>query len=121
MNKIVAVGRLVEDPEIVHVKDTNDTFSRFRFAIPGNFNKEQTSFVYVVAFGKTADIAKKYLHKGDMIALAGELKVTSYTTKKGEARLNVSISADYIEMLGSPKRKENLNEGEPVDTEELPF
>lgn len=121
MNKITAVGRLVEDPETIRTENTNGTFARFRFAIPGNFNREQTSFVYVTVFGKTADIATEYLHKGDLIALAGELKVTSYTTKKGEARLNVSISAEHIEMLGSPKRDRGLKDGTPVGAKELPF
>lgn len=121
MNKIVAVGRLVENPKEFETKDKGGSFVGFRFAIPGNFNKEQTSFVNVAVFGKTANIALDYLHKGDLISLSGELKITSYTTNKGEARLNVSISADCIEMLASPKERGNSKSEQLPDADSFPF
>ena len=121
MNKITAVGRLVEDPKEFVSKDKDGVVVGFRFAIPGNFNKEQTSFVNVALFGKTAEIAIKYLHKGDLISLSGELKITSYTTKKGETRLDVSISADCIEMLAAPRARGNSKSEQLADAETFPF
>ena len=81
MNKIILLGRLTKEPEILIGKNENKV-GRFILAVPRKFVKEGeeriTDFFNVVAFGKSAEFVEKYFGKGQQIALIGRAELNQY-------------------------------------------
>lgn len=63
----------------------------------------ETQWHNLVAWGKTAEIAEKYLKKGNEVAVEGKLVSRSYTTKEGEKRWVCEIVVHELLMLGGKK------------------
>ena len=56
----------------------------------------------VVAWGKTAEIAEKFLKKGSKVAIEGRLNNRQYETDKGEKKYITEVVANEVLML-TPK------------------
>ncbi len=87
-NKVQLIGHLGNAPE---VKTTENGKKLARFSVATNENYRNvtgekvtgTTWHNLVAWGKVADIAEKYLTKGKEIAIEGKLISRSYTDKDG--------------------------------------
>ncbi len=74
MNQFVLMGRLTRDPE---KKSCETPVARYTLAVDKNFGKD-TDFINLVAFGKDADFALKYLKRGTKVLVAGRIEPRSY-------------------------------------------
>ncbi len=88
MNKVILMGRLTRDPEVRYSQgDTPTAFARYTLAVDRRFNRNgddaTADFISCVAFGRSAEFAEKYLHKGTKIALTGRIQTGSYTNRDG--------------------------------------
>ena len=86
MNKVILIGRLTREPEIKYSSGENPMeIARYTLAVDRKYNREEQSadFINCVSFGKAAEFAEKYLHKGTKIAITGQLQTGSYTNKDG--------------------------------------
>lgn len=101
INRVVLVGRLTRDPELRNTTTGKQVVS-FGIAVDG-FNKDQTNFFNVSAWGNTADFVAKYLTKGRLIAVDGRLQQRKYTTQDGANRDVVEIVADNVQGLDRPR------------------
>jgi single-strand DNA-binding protein len=55
-----------------------------------------------------AEIADKYLHKGDKVLIEGKIRTRSWEDKEsGQTRYSTEILADQMQMMGSNKKYEN--------------
>ena len=88
MNKVILMGRLCADPEVRYSQNENQTaVARYRLAVDRRFKREgdQTAdFIPCVAFGKAAQFAEYYLHRGTKIIITGRIQTGSYTNKDGQ-------------------------------------
>jgi single-strand DNA-binding protein len=123
MNKAILIGRLGKDPES-RFTQTNTQVVNFSIATSKKVKgEEQTEWHNIVTFAKTAEIAEKYLKKGDLVCIEGSIQTNKYE-KDGQTRYNTQIVCDRLEMLGSkdekPEQKtSNINMNEIED--DLPF
>lgn len=82
MNKVILMGRLTRDPDIHYSQGENGTaIARYSLAVDRRFKREgdQTAdFINCVVFGKGAEFAEKYLHKGIKIVVTGRIQTGSY-------------------------------------------
>ena len=62
---------------------------------------EHTEWVRVSFFAKLAEIASKYVHKGDPLYVSGQMRTRKYTDKEGQERYSTEIRGDRMQMLGS--------------------
>ncbi|MCM1186231.1 MAG: single-stranded DNA-binding protein [Lachnoclostridium sp.] len=90
MNKVILMGRLTRDPEVRYSQGENAlAIARYTLAVDrrqsrSNNGSEQTAdFINCVAFGRSAEFAERYLHKGTKIAVTGRIQTGSYTNKDG--------------------------------------
>lgn len=87
MNRTILMGRLTRDPEIRYSQGNNPmAIAKYSLAVPRRFKREgepDCDFINCVAFGKLAEFAEKYLHKGIKIAVEGRWQTGSYTNKDG--------------------------------------
>lgn len=113
MNIVILKGRLTKDPEI---KTTNDlTIAKYTLAVD-RIKKGEADFIPCVCFGKTAEFAQKYLHKGTMIAIEGEIRTGSYE-RKGEKVYTTEIAVKSHEFCGEKTQTVNSK----VDTPKINF
>lgn len=114
MNKVILMGRLTRDPE---VRQTNSgepiTIARYSLAVDRRYKRdgeEQADFINCVVFGRGAEFAEKYLHKGSKIALSGRIQTGSYTNKDGQKVYTTDVVVEEQEFAESKASAQNNNE-----------
>ncbi|HYG20274.1 MAG TPA: single-stranded DNA-binding protein [Ohtaekwangia sp.] len=107
VNKVILVGRLGKDPEVRNL-DNGAVVANFSMATSESYKdrttgekKEVTEWHNIVLWRGLAEIAQKYLHKGDMVFIEGKLRTRSWE-KDGVTRYTTEIVGDNMTML-SPK------------------
>ncbi len=104
-NKVQLIGNLGADPEI-KLFDSGKKNARLSLATKDSYNNakgdkvEQTHWHNLILWGKTAEIAEKYLHKGSELAIEGKITYRSYDDKNGEKKYITEIVVSDIVMLG---------------------
>ena len=72
MNKIIITGNVVRDND---VKDTTTTkVLKNTLAVKREFKKDETDFINIVAFSKTAELIAKYTQKGSKLMVEGSIQ-----------------------------------------------
>lgn len=130
MNKVILIGRLTRDPDVMYSQgETATAVARYTLAVERRFKREgdQTAdFVSCVTFGKTAEFAEKYLRQGIKIAVSGRIQTGSYTNKEGQKVYTTDVVVEEQEFAESRKTEEAagkdgfMNIPDGID-EELPF
>jgi single-strand DNA-binding protein len=105
LNKAIIGGRLTKSPETTATTSGKEV-TRFSVAIPRKYNREETDFLNVVAFGKTAEFVSKYFDKGSSIIVVGSIQTRSWE-HEGQKRYATEIVADEVNFAGSKKDEEN--------------
>lgn len=101
-------GRLSFDVKVDTVNENKKVLNN-RLAI--RVNKDQSTFIDVVAWGGTAELIGKYYKKGFEILLQGRLINNKKFIAKGVETEGVAILIDdVIFTYGNKKDKENENE-----------
>ena len=105
-NKVQLIGNLGNAPEI-RTTETGKKLVKFSVAtneIYRNANGEkikETQWHNLIAWGKLADIAEKYLLKGSEVAIEGKLINRNYTDKEGNKKYITEIQVNELLLLGS--------------------
>ena len=128
MNKVILMGRLTKDPDVRVSQDGGTTIARYTLAVDRRMKRDEADFISVVAFGKSAEFAEKYLHKGTKIVLSGHIQTGSFTSKEGQKVYTTDVVAEDQEFAESKKTETpNISSDEgflnvpDTDDEELPF
>lgn len=70
--------------------------------------QEKVTWHNVTCFGKLSEIAEKYVQKGDLLWVQGEMDTQKYTGQDGVEKTKFSILANEIKLM--PKAKEHKPE-----------
>lgn len=100
MNTIVIKGRLTRDPEIRNTQ-TGKSVTNFSVAVNRRFQKDKADFFNVTAWEKTGEFVSKYFHKGQEIAVQGEMQSRDYTDRDGNKRNAWDLIASNVEFCGN--------------------
>lgn len=131
LNKCCFIGWLPRDPEVKSLQ-TGKNMTTFSIAVgesridaAGNKVKT-TEWINVISFGKLAENAGKYLAKGSHVYIEGRFKASKYVGKDGTEKQSFQIVLNHLQMLGSPKEKENTHpptqqSNDDFDMDEIPF
>ena len=108
LNKVMLIGNLGKDPEVKTFEGGN-MLVRFPLATSETYTSRQTNekvttteWHNVVLRRGLAEVAEKYLHKGDKVYVEGRIKTRSWEDQNGERRYTTEINGDNLTMLGSP-------------------
>ncbi len=105
-NKVQLIGNLGGKPEVKEIEG-GKKLAMFNVATSESYRNAEgekiteTQWHRVVAWGKVAEIAEKYLYKGKEIALEGKLVNRSYTDKDGIKKYITEVQATELLMLGA--------------------
>jgi single-strand DNA-binding protein len=105
-NKVQLIGNLGNAPEIKTLEG-GKKMAKFSVATHETYKNTkgekvtETQWHNLVAWGKLAGIAEKYLTKGKEIAVEGKLVSRSYNDKEGKKKYFTEIQVNELLLLGS--------------------
>lgn len=103
-NRVILVGNLTRDIELKYtpggtaVTDIGMAVNDRRKSASGEW-VDETTFVDVTLWGRTAEVASEYLSKGSPILVEGRLKLDSWETD-GQKRSKLRVVCERMQMLG---------------------
>jgi single-strand DNA-binding protein len=105
VNKAILVGNLGRDPEI-RTLEGGVTVARFTLATSESYKDksgqrvDKTEWHNIVLWRGLAEVAEKYLRKGQQVYIEGKITNRSYQDKDGVQKYFTEIVADNMTMLG---------------------
>ena len=107
INKAILVGNLAAEPEYRVLNNGENCVATVSLATNESYKdqqgnvQERTEWHRLVFWGKLAEIANQYLHKGSQIYVEGKIRTRSYDDQSGERRYVTEIQVLDLQMLGS--------------------
>jgi single-strand DNA-binding protein len=104
-NRVILVGNLTRDPELRYipsgmaVTDIGLAVNDRRKNAQGEW-VEDTTFVDVTLWGRTAEVASEYLGKGSPLLIEGRLKLDTWE-KDGKKNSKLRVVGERMQMLGA--------------------
>lgn len=128
MNTVNLIGRWVREHEALSVGGQGTALVKNTLAVDHPFKKDDASFIRVVMFGKTGELANKYTSRGSQVAIQGHIQTGSYE-KDGKKVYTTDVIASNIKFLDSkPSNSQPVNDpyrqnNQPMEIidEDLPF
>ncbi len=137
INKVILVGNVGKDPEVRHL-DSGVAVTTFPLATSETYrNKEgqkvtNTEWHNIVLWRGLAEVAEKYVKKGNPLYIEGKIRTRSWEDKDGNKRYTTEIIADNMQMLGSrqsqeetaastPENSNGIDIGNIPEEDDLPF
>lgn len=140
MNNVILIGRLVNDPELRYVGESNNAVTSFILAVSRNYKNKQgiveSDFIRVDFWGRKAEICSQYLQKGNLVAIEGCLRTDRYETQDGTYKYKTWILGCEVKFIDNNKNSNNKKyynssqifnessdecESKEMSDEELPF
>ena len=105
LNKVMLIGNLTRDPEVRYTT-SGAAVANFGLAMNRRYrtaageDRDDTCFVDVDMWGKTAETIKQYFHKGDPIFIEGRLKFEQWQDKAtGQNRNAIRVHGENFQFL----------------------
>ena len=104
-NKIILVGNLTRDIELRYTQ-SGSAIAKTAIATSRKFTRngekvEETLFVDITFFGRSAEVANQYLSKGSKILVEGRLTFEQWVDQNGQKRSKHSATVETMQMLDS--------------------
>ncbi len=101
LNKVLLIGNLTRDPEVQYLT-SGTALCKFDIAINRRMkDKDETVFVKIETWGKTAEFCKQYFKQGRPIFVEGRLKTEQWEAKDGTKRKQLLVVAEQLGFADS--------------------
>jgi single-strand DNA-binding protein len=106
LNKVFLMGNLTRDPELRYTPG-GSVVAEFGLAVNRQYrtqsgeNREETTFVDIVVWGRQAETVNQYLSKGRPVLVEGRLQYDAWETQDGQRRSKLRVVGDRVQFLGS--------------------
>lgn len=117
LNHVSIMGRLARDPEL---RTTTSGKSVVSFTIATDRNRKdangqnQTDWIRMTAWEKTAEFICKYFQKGSMIAIDGRLQGKTYQDKNGNNRTDMEVVVEEVNFVGAKSASNADSNAQPA-------
>ncbi|MBN1912171.1 MAG: single-stranded DNA-binding protein [Pirellulales bacterium] len=104
-NRVILVGNVTRDPELRYIPsgtaviDLGMAVNDRRKNASGEW-VEETTFVDVTLWGRTAEVAGEYLSKGAPVLIEGRLKLDQWENKEGQKQSKLRVVGEKMQLLG---------------------
>ena len=120
MNKVILMGRLTRDPDVRYsAGEQQQAFARYTLAVDRRVrrdnndpNAQTADFISCVAFGRSAQFAEQYLHKGTKVVVTGRIQTGSYTNRDGQKVYTTDVVVEDQEFAESKAAAERYDSGQ---------
>lgn len=101
-NQVTLMGNITRDIELRYVGD--NTVCDIGLAVNERRKKgsewvDETMFIDVTCWGRTAEIAHQYLRKGSPVLVSGRLKLDQWE-QDGNKRTKHKVTCDRLQLIG---------------------
>ncbi len=114
INNVVLVGRLGNDPELTYTQ-SGTAIAKFRIAVNRpprqGSDQEETDWLNVVTFGRTAETCAQYLDKGALVGIEGRVESSTWERQDGTKGYAVNINAFRVQFLETRQERERRQAG----------
>jgi single-strand DNA-binding protein len=117
MNNCSLIGRLTKENDLRY-SQSGTAVLRNSLAVNRKFKKDETDFINLLAFSKTAELMANHLNKGDQVGIEGHIQTGSYE-KDGKKIYTTEIVVDNITFIGG--KKEDKPPKQNTRVEDDPF
>ena len=107
LNKVMIIGNLGNDPDVLATAG-GMTVAKLSVATSSSRKDQQTGswieeteWHRVALFGRLAEVAQQYLHKGSKVYIEGRLKTNKWQDNNGNDRYTTEVIANEMHMLDS--------------------
>lgn len=105
-NRVILVGNLCRDVEVRQIA-SGTSVAEVSLAVNDRVKKnnewvDETTFVDVTLWGRTAEIAAQYCSKGSSVLIEGKLKLSTWE-KDGQKHSKLRVNCDSLQMVGGKK------------------
>ncbi len=120
VNKVILVGNVGKDPEVRYLEN-GVAVAKFPLATSENYKNKSgervsnTEWHNIVAWRGLAEIAEKYVKKGNQLFIEGKLASRSWDDKEGNKRYITEVIVNNMQMLD---KRNQSSENNAVTTEE---
>jgi len=106
-NRVILVGNLTRDPRLSYLPNQTPVVElgmavNRKWKDPQGNPREETCFIDCNVFGRQAETANKYLHKGQQVLIEGRLHFSMWEAKDGTKRSKHRVVVDRFQFLGAP-------------------
>jgi single-strand DNA-binding protein len=112
-NKVILIGNLTRDVELRYTPN-GTAIAKFGLASNRTYkdnvtgeNKQETLFIDITVFGRSAEIVNQYLSKGRRVLIEGRLVLEQWVDAQGQKRSKHSIVAERVQFMDSKASVEN--------------
>ena len=111
-NRVILVGNLTRNPELRYTP-SGTAVAEIGLAVNDRVKRgdewvDETTFVDVTLWARTAETASQYLSKGSSVLIEGRLKLDSWE-KDGQKRSKLRVIADKMQLLGGKPQQSQDN------------
>jgi single-strand DNA-binding protein len=105
-NRVILLGNLTRDPELRYLQsgtavvDIGLAVNDKRKNANGEW-VEETTFVDVTLWGRTAEVVGEYLGKGSPVLIEGRLKLDTWEGQDGQKRSKLKVVGERMQMVGA--------------------
>jgi single-strand DNA-binding protein len=108
LNKVFLAGRLTRDPELRYLP-SGMAVCKMGLAVSRFYKKdgerqEETLFINVTTWAKSAEFCNEYLKKGRPVLVEGQLRSHDYQDKEGQKRTGMEVNAVRVQQLDWTER-----------------
>ena len=127
INNVVLVGRIANDPELKY-SQSGMPITSFRIGVQRNrkseSGEEQTDWLNIVCFQKTAEFVAQYMDKGSLIGIEGRIQSRTWEGQDGKRNYMVEIVANSVQALESraeaERRRQSKGQSAPTGAASAP-
>lgn len=124
VNKVTLIGNVGKDPETRYL-ESGVPVSTFSLATSESFKNKNgervtsTEWHNIVLWRGLAELAEKYVHKGDPLFIEGKIRTRTWEDKEGRRRYTTEIIANNMIMLSPRDKNDDFDSDLDIDDDEL--
>jgi len=103
LNKVFVLGRLTADP-ILRTTSKGTQVASFSIATNRVWNdkisgrREEVEFHNIVVWGQQADVASRFLAKGNLVLIEGRIQTRTWEDQQGQKRRTTEIVSERLQL-----------------------
>jgi single-strand DNA-binding protein len=111
-NQVYLIGRLTTKPEVVELND-NKKVLIITLAVQRSYKNSdgiyEADFIKCVLWDGIADRTAEYCQKGDLVAVRGQVRTSSYLNEAEEKKYVTEILVDKISFLATKNNSQEAS------------
>ncbi|MCG3884163.1 single-stranded DNA-binding protein [Photobacterium leiognathi] len=111
VNKVILVGNLGDEPQVRYMPNGGSAVANITIATSETWRdkqtgeqREKTEWHRVALYGKLAELAGEYLHKGSQVYIEGQLRTRKWQNQQGQDQYTTEVVVQgfngTMQMLG---------------------